>query len=220
MTTTYLETPQIKILIADDHPLFRQGLKHTFLETEDIRVTGEVENNDDLITTIKNHPPDEYTLVLLDITMPGKSALDVLKQLKLEYPKLPILMLSVYSEDQYAVRLIKAGASGYLTKESAPDLLVEAVRKVARGGKFASPRITEKLAFDFGDSNKPLHESLSDREYQVFSMIADGMSLTEIGVQLSLSVKTISTHRTRILEKMKMKKNAELIHYAINNNLL
>jgi two-component system, NarL family, invasion response regulator UvrY len=220
MTTTYLETPQIKILIADDHPLFRQGLKHTFLETEDIRVTGEVENNDDLITTIKNHPPDEYTLVLLDITMPGKSALDVLKQLKLEYPKLPILMLSVYSEDQYAVRFIKAGASGYLTKESAPDLLVEAVRKVARGGKFASPRITEKLAFDFGDSNKPLHESLSDREYQVFSMIADGMSLTEIGVQLSLSVKTISTHRTRILEKMKMKKNAELIHYAINNNLL
>lgn len=220
MTTTHLETPQIKILIADDHPLFRQGLKHTFLETEDIRVTGEVENNDDLITTIKNHPPDEYTLVLLDITMPGKSALDVLKQLKLEYPKLPILMLSVYSEDQYAVRFIKAGASGYLTKESAPDLLVEAVRKVARGGKFASPRITEKLAFDFGDSNKPLHESLSDREYQVFSMIADGMSLTEIGVQLSLSVKTISTHRTRILEKMKMKKNAELIHYAINNNLL
>ena len=220
MTTTYLETPQIKILIADDHPLFRQGLKHTFLETEDIRVTGEVENNDDLITTIKNHPPDEYTLVLLDITMPGKSALDVLKQLKLEYPKLPILMLSVYSEDQYAVRFIKAGASGYLTKESAPDLLVEAVRKVARGGKFASTRITEKLAFDFGDSNKPLHESLSDREYQVFSMIADGMSLTEIGVQLSLSVKTISTHRTRILEKMKMKKNAELIHYAINNNLL
>ncbi|MDA0691071.1 MAG: response regulator transcription factor [Nitrospinae bacterium] len=220
MTTTYLETPQIKILIADDHPLFRQGLKHTFLETEDIRVTGEVENNDDLITTIKNHPPDEYTLVLLDITMPGKSALDVLKQLKLEYPKLPILMLSVYSEDQYAVRFIKAGASGYLTKESAPDLLVEAVRKVARGGKFASPRITEKLAFDFGDSNKPLHESLSDREYQVFSMIADGMSLTEIGVQLSLSVKTISTHRTRILEKMKMKKNTELIHYAINNNLL
>jgi len=220
MTTTYLETPQIKILIADDHPLFRQGLKHTFLETEDIRVTGEVENNDDLITTIKNHPPDEYTLVLLDITMPGKSALDVLKQLKLEYPKLPILMLSVYSEDQYAVRFIKAGASGYLTKESAPDLLVEAVRKVARGGKFASPRITEKLAFDFGDSNKPLHESLSDREYQVFSMIAGGMSLTEIGVQLSLSVKTISTHRTRILEKMKMKKNAELIHYAINNNLL
>jgi two-component system, NarL family, invasion response regulator UvrY len=220
MTTTDLETPQIKILIADDHPLFRQGLKHTFLETEDIRVTGEVENNDDLVSTIQNHPADEYTLVLLDITMPGKSALDVLKQLKLEYPKLPILMLSVYSEDQYAVRFIKAGASGYLTKESAPDLLVEAVRKVARGGKFASPRITEKLAFDFGDSNKPLHESLSDREYQVFSMIAGGMSLTEIGVQLSLSVKTISTHRTRILEKMKMKKNAELIHYAINNNLL
>lgn len=220
MTTTDLETKQIKIIVADDHPLFREGLKHTFSETEDIRVTGEVENNDDLVANIHKHPDDEYNLVLLDINMPGKSALDVLKQLKLEYPKLPILMLSVYSEDQYAVRFIKAGASGYLTKESAPDQLVEAVRKVARGGKFASPRITEKLAFDFSDSNKPLHESLSDREYQVFSMIAGGMSLTEIGVQLSLSVKTISTHRTRILEKMKMKKNAELIHYAINNNLL
>lgn len=218
MPTTGLETPQIKLLIADDHPLFRQGLKHTFMETSDIRVTGEVENGDDLITAIHNHPEDEYTLVLLDITMPGKGGLDVLKQLKLEYPKLPILVLSVHSEDQYAVRFIKAGASGYLTKESAPDQLVEAIRKVARGGKYASPRITEKLAFDFDNSNMALHESLSDREYQVFSMIANGMSLTEIGVKLSLSVKTISTHRTRLLEKMKMKKNAELIHYAIDNN--
>ena len=220
MTTTEMETSQIKILIADDHPLFRRGLKHTFLETEDIRVTGEVENSDDLITLVQNHPPDEYTLILLDIAMPGKGALDILKQLKLEFPKLPVLVLSVYPEDQYAVRFIKAGAAGYLTKESAPDQLLEAVRKVARGGKYASQRITEKLAFDFDDSTKSLHESLSDREYQVFSMIAKGMSLTEIGVQLSLSVKTISTHRTRILDKMKMKKNAELIHYAINNHLL
>ncbi|GJL77519.1 MAG: DNA-binding response regulator [Nitrospinaceae bacterium] len=220
MTPTIQKESQIKILIADDHPLFRQGLKHTFLETEDIRVTAEVENSDDLVTQVQSHPQDEYTLILLDITMPGKSALDVLKQLKLEFPKLPVLVLSVHSEDQYAVRFLKAGAAGYLTKESAPDLLVEAVRKVARGGRFASPRITEKLAFDFDSSTKSLHESLSDREYQVFSMIADGMSLTEIGNHLSLSVKTISTHRTRILDKMKMKKNAELIHYAIKNNLL
>ncbi len=211
------ETKKIKVLIADDHPLFRQGLKHTFSETEDITVTGEAENGDDLI---KKVPDDEYSLILLDIAMPGKSGLDVLKQLKIEYPKLPVLVLSVYSEDQYALRFIKAGASGYLTKDSAPDQLVEAVRKVARGGKFASPELTEKLAFGFDDTDKILHETLSDREYQVFQMIAKGQSLTEIGKQLSLSVKTISTHRTRILEKMKMKKNAELIHYAINHDLL
>lgn len=211
------ETKKIKVVIADDHPLFRQGLKHTFSETEDITVVGEVENGDDLLKKLRE---EEFNLVLLDIAMPGKSALDVLKQLKTEHSKLPVLVLSVYSEDQYALRFIKAGASGYLTKESAPDQLVEAVRKVARGGKFASPQLTEKLAFGFDDADKPLHESLSDREYQVFQMIADGQSLTEIGQQLSLSVKTISTHRTRILEKMKMRKNAELIHYAINHNLL
>jgi len=219
MTTTHPDIAQIKLLIADDHPLFRQGLKHTFSETNDITVAGEVENSDDLIAMVQQHPADEYNLILMDIAMPGKGALDVLKQLKIDNPKLPVLVVSVYSEDQYAVRFIKAGASGYLTKESDPDLLVEAVRKVARGGKYASPRITEKLAFDFSNSDKPLHETLSDREYQVFDMIANGISLTDIGKQLSLSVKTISTHRTRILEKMKMKKNAELIRYAINNNL-
>jgi len=211
------ETKKIKVLIADDHPLFRQGLKHTFSETEDITVAAEAENGDELIKKLRE---DEYNLVLLDISMPGKSGLDILKQLQIEYPKLPVLILSVYSEDQYAVRFIKAGAAGYLTKESPPDQLVEAVRKVARGGKFASPQLTEKLAFGFGNIDKPLHELLSDREYQVFRMIAKGQSLTDIGVQLSLSVKTISTHRTRILEKMKMKKNAELIHYAITQNLL
>ncbi len=219
MITTQQETSNIKLLIADDHPLFRQGLKHTFAETGDITVAGEVENSDDLIAMVQQRPADEYNLILLDIAMPGKGALDVLKQLKLDNPKLPVLVVSVYSEDQYAVRFIKAGASGYLTKESDPDLLVEAVRKVARGGKYASPRITEKLAFDFSNSDKPLHETLSDREFQVFGMIANGISLTDIGKQLSLSVKTISTHRTRILEKMKMKKNAELIRYAISNNL-
>jgi two-component system invasion response regulator UvrY len=207
----------IKIIIADDHPLFRRGLKHALEETPDIEVIGEASNGDSLLSMIKS---DNLDMVLLDISMPGKSGLDLLKQLKSEYSKLPILILSVYPEEQYAVRFIKAGASGYLTKESAAEKLAEAIRKIASGGKYASTAIIEKLAFDFSDSDKPLHETLSDREYQVFGMISIGKSLTEIGVDLSLSVKTISTHRTRILEKMKMKKNAELIHYAITRNLL
>ena len=207
----------IKIIIADDHPLFRRGLKHALEETPDIEVIGEASNGDNLLSMIKS---DNLDIVLLDISMPGKSGLDLLKQLKSEHSKLPILILSVYPEEQYAVRFIKAGASGYLTKESAAEKLAEAIRKIAAGGKYASTAIIEKLAFDFSDSNKPLHETLSDREYQVFGMISIGKSLTEIGVDLSLSVKTISTHRTRILEKMKMKKNAELIHYAITRNLL
>jgi two-component system invasion response regulator UvrY len=207
----------IKIIIADDHPLFRRGLKHALEETPDIEVIGEASNGDSLLSMIKS---DNLDMVLLDISMPGKSGLDLLKQLKSEYSKLPILILSVYPEEQYAVRFIKAGASGYLTKESAAEKLAEAIRKIASGGKYASTAIIEKLAFDFSDSDKPLHETLSDREYQVFGMISIGKSLTEIGVDLSLSVKTISTHRTRILEKMKMKKNAELIHYAITRDLL
>jgi len=207
----------IKIIIADDHPLFRRGLKHALEETDDIEVACEADNGDELLSLIKG---DEFDMVLLDIAMPGKSGLDLLKQLKSEYPKLLILVLSVYPEEQYAVRFIKAGASGYLTKESASEKLVEAIRKVADGGKYASQTITEKLAFDFSDYEKPLHETLSDREYQVFGMISVGKSLTEIGKELSLSVKTISTHRTRILEKMKLKKNAELIHYAITQNLI
>lgn len=208
---------KIKILIADDHPLFRQGLKNAFGETPDIEVVCEAENGNDVLGKVREH---ELNLVLLDISMPGKGGLEVLKQLKAEYPKIPVLILSVYQENQYAVRFIKAGASGYLTKESSIDTLLEAVRKVAQGGNYASADITEKLAFDFLNIDKPLHELLSDREYQVFSMIATGKSLTEIGNDLSLSVKTISTHRTRILEKMKMKKNAELIHYAIQHELI
>ena len=207
----------IKIIIADDHPLFRRGLKHALEETDDIEVIGESSNGDDLLSLIRDCKPE---IILLDIAMPGKSGLDLLKQLKNEHTKLPILILSVYPEEQYAVRFLKAGASGYLTKESAAEKLTEAIRKIANGGKYTSAAVIEKLAFDFSDSEKPLHETLSDREYQVFGMIAVGKSLTEIGVELSLSVKTISTHRTRTLEKMKMKKNAELIHYAITRNLI
>lgn len=210
-------TSKIKILIADDHPLFRRGLKNTFADTPDIEVVGEAINSNEVLAQVREM---ELSLVLLDISMPGKGGLEVLKQLKTEFPKIPVLILSVYPENQYAVRFIKAGASGYLTKESSIDILIEAVRKVAQGGNYASAEITEKLAFDFLNTDKPPHELLSDREYQVFSMIATGKSLTEIGKELSLSVKTISTHRTRILEKMKMKKNAELIHYAIQHELL
>ncbi len=207
----------IKVIIADDHPLFRRGLKHAFSETEDIQVSGEAESGEDLLKQIKS---SDATVVLLDISMPGKNTLEVLKQIKTDNPGLPVLMLSVHPEEQYAARFIRAGASGYLNKESAADKLVEATRKLAHGGKFVSPRTMEILAFDFSDTDKPLHESLSNREYQVFGMIAGGKSLTEIGKELSLSVKTISTHRTRTLEKMKMKNNAELIHYAITNNLI
>ena len=212
-----VENKIMKIIIADDHPLFRRGLKHALEEMNDIEVADEANNGEELILLLKDKEPD---IVLLDIAMPGKNGLDLLKQLKSDHPKLPILILSVYPEEQYAVRFIKAGASGYLNKESAAERLAEAIRKIVAGGKYASPMIIEKLAFDFSDIEKPLHEKLSDREYQVFGMISIGKSLTEIGEELSLSVKTISTHRTRILEKMKMKKNAELIHYAIAQNLL
>jgi len=208
---------KIRILIADDHPLFRQGLKNAFGDTTDIEVVSEVENGNDVMEKVREN---DLSLVLLDISMPGKAGLEVLKQLKAEHPKIPVLILSVYPENQYAVRFIKAGASGYLTKESSVDTLLDAVRKVAQGGNYASADITEKLAFDFLNIDKPPHELLSDREYQVFSMIPTGKSLTEIGKDLSLSVKTISTHRTRILDKMKMKKNAELIHYAIQHDLM
>ena len=207
----------IKVIIADDHPLFRRGLKHALDDTDDITVAAEVSNGDELLTRVKEGKID---IVLLDIAMPGKSGLDLLKQLKTEYPALSVLVLSVYPEEQYAVRFIKAGASGYLTKESASEQLAQAIRKIANGGKFASQQIVEKLAFESSDPDRPPHEKLSDREYQVFCMIAAGKPLTEIGEDLSLSVKTISTHRSRILEKMRMTKNAELIHYAIKTNLL
>ena len=184
---------------------------------KDLKVISEADNGDDLLQLIEDNKPD---IVLLDISMPGKSGLDLLKQLKSEHPKIPILILSVYPEEQYAVRFIKAGASGYLTKESAAEKLAEAIRKIFAGGKYASATVVEKLAFDFSNPEKPLHETLSDREYQVFAMISIGKSLTEIGVDLSLSVKTISTHRTRILEKMKMKKiTPSLIAFLITSFL-
>jgi len=208
----------IKILIADDHAIVRRGLKQILTETPDMIVAGEAHNGQELLEKSRS---DQWDVVVLDISMPGRGGLDILKQLKSEQPKLPVLMLTIHPEDQYAVRVLRAGASGYLTKESAPDHLVEAIRKVARGGKYVSPHLAEKLAFNLESlSERPLHEALSDREFQVLRLIASGKTVKEIGEELSLSVKTISTYRTRILEKMKMKNNAEMTHYAIQQKLV
>ncbi len=208
----------LKILIADDHAIVRQGLKQIVTETPDMVVAGEASNGQELLNKINEN---DYDVVVLDITMPGRDGMDVLKQLRSERPELPILMLSIHPEEQYALRALRAGASGYLTKESAPDELVVAIRKVSRGGKYISSSLAEKLAFELeaGHEQAP-HEALSDREYHVMCLIASGKTVMEIAQELSLSEKTISTYRSRILEKMNMKNNAELTYYAIKNQLV
>jgi DNA-binding NarL/FixJ family response regulator len=208
----------IKILIADDHAIVRRGLKQIVSEQPDMFVGGEAENARDVLELVRSN---KWNVIVLDINMPGRSGLEVLKELRREHPKLPVLVLSVHSEDQYGIRMLKAGAAGYLTKDSAPDELVSAIRKVHRGGRYISPSLAEALVFELGvDSDRPRHKALSDREYQVMTMIASGKTVSEIGDELSLSVKTISTYRARVLEKMKMRTNAELTHYAIENQLL
>ena len=208
----------IRILIADDHAIVRRGLKHIVSEQPDMTVVGEAENARQVLDLVRT---DEWDVIVLDINMPGRSGLEVLKELRREHPKLPVLVLSVHPEDQYGVRVLKAGAAGYLTKDSAPDELVQAIRKVHRGGKYVSASLAEVLAFELEtETDRPRHESLSDREYQVMTMIASGKTVGEIGEDLSLSVKTISTYRARVLGKMKMRTNAELTHYVIQNQLL
>lgn len=163
----------------------------------------------------------DFDVIVLDLTMPGRSGFELLIELKHKYPSLPVLILSIHPEDQFALRLLKAGASGYMNKESAPDELLKAIRKVVGGGKYVSSALAEKLAFDLGaGSGKAPHESLSDREYQVLCMIASGKTPKIIAQELYLSLKTISTYRSRILQKMKMQSNAELTHYAIKNRLV
>ena len=208
----------IRILIADDHPIVRQGLKQILTEEPDMGEFGEAKNSQETLDLVRK---GDWDVVILDITMPGRGGLDTLKEIRTERPKLPVLILSIHPEDQYAVRALKAGAAGYMTKESAPDDLIKAIRKVLKGGKYISPSLAENLAlFLERDDQKSPHESLSDREYQVMCMIAAGKKVKEIAESLSLSVKTISTYRARILDKMKMKSNADLIHYAIQNRLL
>ena len=208
----------IRIVIADDHAVVRQGLKQILEESREMKVVAEHANGADALRWIRANDCD---VALLDIAMPGMNGIDVLKQLHEEKPKLPILILSIYSEDQYAVRLIKAGAAGYLTKESAPEVVMEAVRRVAAGKKYISPAVAEMLANEFGTQEGKLpHETLSDREYQIFLLLASARTVSEIANALSLSVKTISTYRTRILEKMQLRNNAELMRYVVEKHLM
>lgn len=208
----------LRILITDDHAVVRQGLKQIVGEEPDMTVAGEATNAREMLALVQK---GSYDVAVMDLHMPGISGLDALKELKQLCPSLPVLILSMQAEDQMAVRTLKLGASGYLTKESAAEDLVKAIRKVVSGGRYVSPTLAERLAYDvaFG-TERPLHECLSSREYQVFCLIASGTSASEIADNLCLSVKTISTYRTRIMEKMHMKNNAEIITYAIHNKLL
>jgi two-component system, NarL family, invasion response regulator UvrY len=208
----------LKILIADDHPVFRRGLKQIIEETADLVVAAEAANGREALLNART---GDYDVVLLDITMPIRDGLDVLSQLKHERPTLPVLILSMHPEEQYAVRALRAGASGYLTKESAPEELVAAIRKVSAGGKYVSASLAERLASIVLEEGEVLpHETLSGREYQIMCLIASGKTVSEAARELALSVKTVSTYRTRILEKLKLKSTAELIRYATKNELV
>jgi DNA-binding NarL/FixJ family response regulator len=208
----------MKILITDDHAVVRQGLKQILLEEFTRAEFGEATNAQEAIDRVWK---ENWDVVVLDITMPGRSGLEVLKEIKKCRPKLPVLVLSMHPEDQFAVRILKIGASGYMTKESAPNELVGAVRKVMAGGRYVSSSLAEKMASYLAvDVHTPPHERLSDREFLVLRLIASGKTPTAIAKELVLSVKTISTYRMRILEKMNMSNNAELTHYAIQNQLV
>jgi len=208
----------IRILVADDHTVVREGIKQILAGREDIVVEDEAANGQEVLTKVAKK---EYDLILLDISMPGRSGLEVLEEIKVVQPKLPVLILSMHPEEQYAVRMLRAGAAGYLTKGSAPQELISAIQKVSKGGKYVTLSLAEKLAFELdARAEKPRHERLSNREYQVMLMLASGQSVSEVAEELCLSAKTISTYRNRILEKMDMKKNAELTLYAVKNNLI
>ncbi len=207
-----------RVLVADDHAVVRKGLGQIIAETIDLEVGAEAANGAEVLALIRD---DTFDAVVLDINMPGMDGLDTLKQLRAIRPEMPVLVLSMHSEDEYAIRVLKAGASGYMNKESAPDELVSALRKISSGGKYMSSDVAESLLAHLNSgSNGPLHSNLSDREFQVLCLIASGKTVSEIADQLSLSVKTISTYRARILDKMSMKNNAELTHYAIKNELV
>src|SRR5712671_6897260 len=202
----------ISVLIADDHTVVRQGLKEILSHDAQLRVVGEATNGDEVLRLVKSLRIDA---LVLDISMPGKNGLDVLKELKRTHPSLPVLVLSMHPEDQFAIRILRAGAAGYVTKESAPEELVGALRKVCSGGKYVSPQLAEKLAvFIEDETTRPPHEKLSDREFEVLRMLALGKTVTEVAEELLLSVKTVSTYRSRVLEKMKMTSNADLTRYA------
>jgi two-component system invasion response regulator UvrY len=208
----------IQVLVADDHPLLRSGLKHVLQQEPDFGLPGEAENSDQVLERLEER---SWDVVVLDIAMPGRNGLETLSEIRKRRPGLPVLILSMHSEEQFAIRAIKAGASGYLTKNNAATELVHAIRRILAGKKYVSPALAEVLAhlIESGEE-RPLHEVLSDREYHVVCAIASGKSVSEIAEATSLSVKTISTYRARALEKMKMHSNAELTRYAIRNGLV
>ncbi|MEJ1958689.1 MAG: response regulator transcription factor [Nitrosomonadales bacterium] len=209
----------INVLVVDDHALIRKGLKQILDDTSDIRVSGEAESGMEAIRMVRDN---KYDIALLDITLPDKYGIDVLKQIKLQCPSLPVLILSMHPDEQYALRSIKAGAAGYMNKQSAPSQLVTAIRKVASGKKYISSELAEQLA-DNLTNDKPQdasHKILSNREYQTLCLMAAGKSLSEMADIMSLSAKTVSVYRARMLEKMQLKNNAEAVRYAINNHLI
>ena len=208
----------IRVVIVDDHAILRRGLHQIVAESEDMTVAGEAETSSQALRLLREQPCD---VVLLDISMPDRNGVETLKLIRKEFPRLHVLMLSMHPENQYAVRALKAGAAGYLTTQTVASQLVSAIRQVHQGRKYVTPGVAEELAsnVDF-DSDKPLHQELSNREYQTLCLIASGKTLTEIGKQMSISVKTVSVYRARVLEKMRMKNNAELTHYAIKHHLV
>jgi two-component system, NarL family, invasion response regulator UvrY len=208
----------IKVLVADDHAIVRRGLREILSETPDILVGGEAGTAQEVRQMVREQ---RWNVVLLDLSLPGGTGLELLGEIRRDCPDLPVLILTVQPEDQYAVRAIRAGAAGFLTKESAPEKLIEAVRKVAGGGRYVSAELAETLASVLaGDPSKEPHELLSNREFEVFKMLSSGKTVSQVAKDLSLSVKTVSTHRTRILDKMGMKTNAELTHYAVRKHIV
>ena len=208
----------IRLLIADDHAILRRGLKEILVRELKEVVCGEAGNAQEALSEVQSR---DWDLVILDVTMPGRSGLDILKDLKKLRPKLPVLFLSMHPEDQLGKRVLKAGASGYMMKESAPEELIKAIRKVLAGGLYVSATLAEKLALDLGAKTEQLlHERLSDRELEVLRMIASGLTVSQIAEKLFLSVTTVSTYRARILEKMNMTTTAELMHYGLSNHLV
>lgn len=208
----------LRILLVDDHALVRLGLKQTIADAFASAAFGEAANGAEALENVWNH---DWEAVVLDISMPGRSGLEVLRDVKKARPTLPVIILSAHPEDQYAVRCLRAGADGYLSKETAPDELVSAIRKVLKGGKYVSMQLAEKLVFELNaDSDIPRHKILSDREYEIMILIATGQTVTHVAGHLNLSVKTVSTHRARILEKMKMQSNAALTRYALDYKLI
>ncbi|NNG27081.1 MAG: response regulator transcription factor [Ignavibacteriaceae bacterium] len=208
----------IKILIADDHAIVREGLKQIVAEEKDMLVAGEAGNTNEMFELLKK---EDFAIIILDISMPGRSGLEALKFLKKNYPEVPALILSMFSEEQYGLRALKAGAAGYLKKVSAPTELVSAIRKIVSGGKYINQSLAEKLADEYdSDMKERMHDKLSDREYQIMCLIASGKSAEEIALDLSISINTVYSYRNRILEKMHLKSNVELTQYALQNKLI